>query len=60
MQYIVIRPFSDATDNGRFYDVGAEFPVEGIKVSKARIKSLLDGTNKNGRVYIAKTAEEEN
>ena len=59
MQYIVIRPFADSTDNGRFYDVGAVYPAEGVKANKARINSLLNGTNKNGKVYIAKTAEEE-
>lgn len=59
MQYIVIRPFSDATDNGRFYDVGAEFPAEGVKASKARINSLLTGANKNGKIYISKVSEEE-
>lgn len=57
MQYIVVRPFSDATDNGRFYDVGCEYPAEGVKPTKARIMSLLNGTNKNGKVYLEKVSD---
>lgn len=50
--YKVIRAFQDLTDNNRLYKVGDTFPAEGVKVSKARIKSLLDGSNKNGKVYL--------
>jgi len=48
----VIRAFKDRTDNDRFYKTGDTFPAEGVKVPKARIKSLLDGSNKNGKVYL--------
>ena len=54
MQYSVIRPFSDSTDNGRFYQIGDKYPAEGVKATKARINSLLNGTNKNGKVYLEK------
>ena len=46
----VIRAFCDSQDNNRLYNVGDAFPAEGVKVSKARTKSLLDGSNKNGKV----------
>lgn len=59
MRYIVIRPFTDLTDNGRFYDVGSAYPAEGVKANKARINSLLNGTNKNGKVYLKKVSEPE-
>ena len=58
MQYIVVRPFSDLMDDGRFYNVGDSYPADGVKASKARIGSLLNGTNKNGRAYIAKVEAE--
>lgn len=58
MHYIVVRPFSDTKDNGRFYNVGDVYPADGVKATKARISSLLNGTNQNGRVYIEKVETE--
>lgn len=55
--YRVIRAFRDATD-GRFYPVGSEYPAGAAKPAKARIKSLLDGSNKNGRIYIEELPDE--
>ena len=53
----VIRAFCDSQDNNRLYNVGDTFPVEGAKVSKTRAKSLLDGSNKNGKVYLEEIAD---
>lgn len=50
--YKVIRAFCDSKDGNRLYNVGDTFPVDGVKVSKERTKSLLDGSNKNGNVYL--------
>ena len=48
----VTRAFLDSQDNNRLYSVGDTFPADGVKVAKTRIKSLLDGSNKNGKVYL--------
>ena len=49
--YDVIRAFRDTTDNDRLYCVGDVYPARG-KASKKRIEELLNGTNRNGKVYI--------
>ncbi len=49
--YVVIRAFRDTTDNDRLYCVGDVYPARG-KASKKRIEELLNGTNRNGKVYI--------
>lgn len=54
----VTRAFLDSQDNNRLYDVGDAFPADGVKVSKARVKSLLDGSNKNGKVYLEEVEDE--
>ena len=56
--YKVIRAFCDSTDKNRLYNVGDVYPVEGAKPTKARVKSLLTGENKNNNVYIEEVSEE--
>lgn len=51
------RAFLDSQDNNRLYNVGDTFPADGVKVSKDRIKSLLDGSNKRGNVYLEEVEE---
>lgn len=53
----VTRAFLDSQDNNRLYNVGDAYPADGVKVAKGRIKSLLDGTNKNGKVYLEEVEE---
>ena len=57
MAYIVTRSFKDSTDNDRLYCVGDVYPVGGGKVSKKRVEELLNGTNRNGKVYIREENE---
>lgn len=58
----VVRAFRDYKNNDHYYAVGDTYPVPGYKPTKARIKELVEGTNKNGKVYLReiadKTAEE--
>lgn len=56
--YKVIRAFCDSTDKNRLYDVGDVYPVDGAKPTKARVKALLTGENKNNNVYIEEVSEE--
>lgn len=56
--YKVIRAFSDSTDKNRLYKVGDVYPVDGAKTTKARVKALLTGENKNNKVYIEEVSEE--
>lgn len=60
--YRVIRAFRDATDNNRYYGVGAAYPADGVKPTKARIEALSTGKNKHNAVYIeaVEKADEEN
>lgn len=55
----VIRTFCDSQDGNRLYNVGDAFPADGVKVAKSRAKSLLDGSNKNGKVYLEEVADPE-
>lgn len=57
--YKVVRRFIDLKHNEHLYEVGDTYPVEGSKPTKARINELLNGTNKNGQVYIAEVKETE-
>ncbi len=56
--YVVVREFRDLKNNDHLYKVGDVYPVKGDKPSKARIKELLTGENKNGKVYIVEAVEE--
>lgn len=58
MAYIVIKSFRDLTDNDRLYKVGDKYPAKGEKPTKARIRELLNGTNKNGKVYLKEVPDE--
>ena len=55
--YIVTRPFTDLSDNNRMYKVGDTYPAEGVKPTKARVKELLTGNNKNRKVYLSEVAD---
>ncbi len=52
MEYIVVKDFCDATDNGRFYRKGDFYPAEGVRPTKARINALLTGQNRAKTVFI--------
>ena len=54
--YIVTRPFTDLSDNNRMYKAGDTYPAEGVKPTKARVKELLTGNNKNRKVYLKEVA----
>lgn len=54
--YIVTKAFRDLNDDRRLYQVGDTYPAEG-KPSKARVAELMNGTNKNGKVYLKEVAE---
>ncbi len=56
--YIVTRAFFDLTADNRLYKEGDQYPAAGEKPSKARIKSLLKGTNDNGHIYLKEVPEE--
>lgn len=58
MAYIVTKSFRDLTDNDRLYKVGDKYPAKGEKPTKARIRELLNGTNKNGKVYLKEVPDE--
>lgn len=55
--YIVTRPFTDLSDNNRMYKVGDTYPAEGVKPTKARVKELLTGNNKNRKVYLREVVD---
>ena len=57
--YKVIRAFRDLKNDEYVYEVGDIYPVEGYKPTKTRIKELLKGTNKNGKIYIEEVIETE-
>lgn len=57
--YKVIEHFRDLEDGGRYYAVGDTYPVPSAKPTKARIDALLNGTNKNGVVYIEEIPDSE-
>ena len=50
--YKVVRSFFDSTDNNRLYAVGDVYPADGVKNTKKRIDELVNGKNRNGKVYI--------
>lgn len=58
MAYIVTRSFRDLSDNDRLYKVGDAYPAKGEKPTKARIRELLNGTNKNGKVYLKEVPDD--
>lgn len=46
--YKVIKYFTDMHDKNHPYNVGDEFPREGIKVTAERLKELSGSDNKQG------------
>lgn len=58
MAYIVTKSFRDLTDNNRLYKVGDKYPAKGEKPTKARVRDLLHGTNKNSKVYLKEVPDE--
>lgn len=57
--YKVVRSFFDSTDNNRLYKVGETYPADGVKADKKRISELVNGTNRNNKVYIEEVKKEE-
>ena len=57
--YKVIRAFRDLSDDKRLYKIGDEYPANGKKPTKARIKELLNGSNKNGKIYLKEVPDEQ-
>lgn len=58
MSYKVINYFTDLQDFNHPYQVGDEFPRQGMTVSKARLEELSSNKNKQGRPLIALIKEE--
>ena len=57
MAYKVIEYFEDLQDNGRPYNVGDVFPVDGNTVSAERIAELASDKNRLGVPLIEEVAE---
>ena len=55
--YKVIHYFSDLQDNGYAYNVGDEFPHNGITVTKERIAELAGRENKQGVPLIVEVKQ---
>lgn len=56
--YKVISYFTDLQDFNHPYQVGDEFPRQGMRVSQARLNELSSNKNKQGRPLIALIKEE--
>lgn len=50
--YKVIRAFVDLQDDRFMYNVGDEYPRNGLTVSDSRVKELLSGNNRSGMALI--------
>ena len=50
--YKVIAYFEDLQDNGRPYNVGDTFPVEGVEVMQERFAELASNKNRQGKPLI--------
>ena len=57
MAYKVIEYFEDLQDNGRPYNVGDVFPVDGNTVTDERIAELASNRNKIGKPLIEEIVE---
>ena len=57
MPYKVIEYFEDLQDNGRPYNVGDVFPVDGNTVTAERIAELASDKNRLGVPLIEEIAE---
>lgn len=50
--YKVIKYFTDLHDNGHPYNVGDDFPREGVEVTAERLAELASANNKRGEKLI--------
>lgn len=51
--YKVVERFIDLSDDGRFYQVGDEYPAKDApEPTRTRIKELAKGENPLGRIFI--------
>lgn len=57
--YTVIKQFIDLQDKNHPYNVGDDFPREGLKVTKERIAELLSSNNKRREPLIALATSQE-
>lgn len=57
-KYRVIHFFTDLQDNNHPYEVGSEFPRDGMTASKSRLKELSSSNNKQGKPLIEEVEEE--
>lgn len=57
--YKAIELFTDLQDNNYRYDVGDEYPRQGLKPTKKRINELLSDSNRRRRPVIEEVVEEE-
>jgi len=55
--YRVIHKFKDLKDNDHIYNVGDEYPREGLKPTKKRIEELSGEKNKIGEELIEEVVE---
>lgn len=60
MKYVVISYFTDLRDYDHAYNVGDEFPRQGVTVSEERIAELSSGRNKQRRPLIKAVEESGN
>lgn len=58
-QYKVVSRFQESKHEGHVYEVGDIYPVEGKKVTKARITELSTTENKYNQIFIAETSDED-
>lgn len=59
MKYRVVNFFTDLQDNDHPYEVGDEYPRDGLKVSKKRIAELSGTENKQHKQLIEAVEEQE-
>lgn len=57
--YKVIKHFTDLQDKNHPYNVGDDFPREGLKVTKERIAELSSANNKRREPLIALATSQE-
>lgn len=58
--YRVVKFFTDAQDNGHAYNVGDEYPREGLTVTQDRIDSLSTCANRQKTPMIEKVEVDNN
>lgn len=58
MAYKVIKHFTDMQDNNHPYNVGDEYPRNGINVLASRYKELASSNNRQGVPLIEEIPEE--